>query len=93
MTIANIDEDHVSDLVNIDLKCRPETFKTNWNLNVDWIEQKKRESGGVGPGVSKLLEYKRNVFTGESITIDYGLKRERFCLSPSDFNDFNNLLA
>lgn len=91
LTIANIDEDHVSDLVNIDQNCKPDTLKTNWNLDADWIERKKRESGGVGSGVKKLLDYKRNVFTGDSITIDYGLTRERFCLGTNDFDDFNNL--
>ena len=91
LTISNIDEDHVSDLVNIDVKCRPETIKTNWNLTTDWIERKKKETGGLGPGVRKLLEYKRSIFTGAGITIDYGLRRERFCHDTSQFDDFNNL--
>ena len=33
----------------------------------------------------------KNVFTGESITIDYDIERVRFCLGPSQFDDFNNL--
>lgn len=91
LTIANIDEDHVSDLPNIAKICKPQTLKTNWHLTADWVEKKKKENGGIGSGVAQLIDYMRNVFTCEGITIDYGLERVRFCHSPSQFDDFNNL--
>jgi beta-lactamase superfamily II metal-dependent hydrolase len=91
LAISNIDEDHVSDLVNIDRCCMPDTIKTNWHLSADWIERKKKEIGGIGPGVNKLLEYKQKIYTGDGIAVDYGLARKRFCLSTKDFTDFNNL--
>mgnify|MGYP006302169779 CR=1 FL=1 len=91
LTIANIDEDHVSDLVNIDDKCSPNTIKTNWNLSPEWIEKRKKETGGIGKGVERLIYMMRNKFTGDSVTIDYGLERTRFCHDTSKFDDFNNL--
>jgi len=91
LTVSNIDEDHVSDLINIDYYCQPQTFKTNWNLTPDWIERKKNQRGGIGDGVRKVLQYLRTTFAGDSVTIDYGLERQRFCLSTSQFDDFNNL--
>ena len=91
LTIANIDEDHVSDLENIIQYCDPDTFKTNWNLSPEWIEKRKKETGGIGNGVAKLLEIMRNKYTGNGVTIDYGLERQRFCHSTNLFDDFNNL--
>jgi beta-lactamase superfamily II metal-dependent hydrolase len=91
LTIANIDEDHVSDLENIKKYCSPYTLKTNWNLTPEWIEKKKNETGGVAKGVAALLDMMRNEYTGEGITIDYGLIRQRFCHNTNLFKDFNNL--
>ena len=71
--------------------CDPQTFKTNWNLTPDWIERRKRETGGIGQGVKKLIEIMKNKYTGNSITIDYGLNKQRFCHTSNDFDDFNNL--
>jgi len=91
LSVSNIDEDHLSDLVNIDKKCQPETFKINPYMSPDWIERKKREGGGIGPGVQKLLELEREVFTGGSVIIDFGLERGLFNHSTAQFEDFNNL--
>ncbi|MBN2410675.1 hypothetical protein JXQ31_03215 [candidate division KSB1 bacterium] len=91
LTIANIDEDHVSDLVKIIDNCEPLTLKTNWNLKPDWIEKRKKVTGRIGQGVEKLIEIMRNKYTGNSIFVDYGLTKRRFCHSFNDFDDFNNL--
>lgn len=87
LTITNVDEDHVSDLPYL----RPyiSTFKTNWYLTPEWIERAKRPFG-AGPGVRALIEMMR-ISPGDAAPIDWGMEIDRFCHSPSMFDDENSL--
>lgn len=88
--MSNLDEDHVSDLPNIDRLCVPNRFYTNSTISPDYVVYKKNEGGGLGPGITQAVAYMRR-FTALSAPIDYGLEIRTFEHRQGLFDDFNNL--
>ena len=90
LTITNFDEDHVSDLANIYPRYTVRSLCKNWNVDAQWIRTKKAQTG-IGPGINTLLTMINN-FTGPPLDTTWGgALVERFCLSPSQYNDENSL--
>ena len=90
LIVSNLDEDHVTDLPNIAEHCEPDRFRTNPNLDPNWVFLEKRKIGGPGPGVAQAIEYMRR-YTGTAQPIDYGIRCQYFYNHPNEFTDFNNL--
>lgn len=42
LTVTNTDEDHVSDLPNVDSNCTIRSLSRNWHLSADWIRGFKK---------------------------------------------------
>ncbi len=92
LVLSNLDKDHLSDLPNFEPHIRPTSIKRNNYVNPDWIERLKiAQSGEVHDSVQTALSWMRDVFTGESITPDYGMEKVFFHHSPLTFQDTNNL--
>ena len=90
LTVANMDEDHVSDLPYLRRLCRIHSLSKNWHITPDWIRRAKAEQG-MGPGVEALVSMMEE-YTGPSLQTDWGgLEIGRFCHPPSVFDDENSL--
>lgn len=91
VVLTNLDEDHVSDLPNMEPNGRPFLITRNFYLDPQWVYQVKTQNGGIGSGVSTALHWIQNVFTGDRINFNYGIEIWHFYHPPTKFQDMNNL--
>ena len=90
--LSNLDRDHLSDLQSFEPNMRPQLIVHNRSVNPDWVEQRKiKESGEVHEGVQTALHWVKNVFTGDTVNLNYGLEIKCFYHPPTKFQDTNNL--
>lgn len=92
IVLSNLDCDHVSDLPNFESDLQPESIKFNHYLTPEWVAAIKiDESGEIHDAILTALHWMKNVFTGNSVTPEYGFEKLYFYHSPSKFQDTNNL--
>ena len=90
LTIDNLDEDHVSDLPELNRTCTIRSFSTNWHLSADWVRKSKADQG-MGPGIRTAVGMMEH-YTGPSYQPHFeGMNVQRFCHPPSLFQDLNSL--
>ena len=90
LIMSNLDEDHATDLPNIDRLCPPNVFITNPTLSPDLVVYKKTTAAGIGPGIAKAVEYLRAP-ANTAPPVNYGLEIQYFYHDYPVFDDFNNL--
>ncbi|QSR89234.1 hypothetical protein IT6_02820 [Methylacidiphilum caldifontis] len=91
IVLSNLDQDHLSDLVNFKMNIFPESIAYNSNIDPDWLEHKKiKESGEVHDAVKTALYWIRNVFISP-ICPSYEMEIAYFHHSLKEFQDTNNL--
>ena len=90
LIVSNLDEDHVSDLRNVDRLCAPNRFYTNSTIPPDFVVREKSAGGGMGQGISAAVSYMRSAVV-PAPPINFGLELYRFEHPYPLFTDFNNL--
>ena len=93
MIITNYDEDHISDLPNLQNTVQIKVLRRNTSISPNQLRHLKEESGPITPAMSTLLSmmggYKSDVTRPPSFP---GVDLETFyCTYPTEFQDTNNL--
>jgi len=92
IVLSNLDRDHLSDIESFEPHLRPSVIVRNRHISPDWIRRLKiKESGEVHRSVETALHWMGNVFTGESISPNFGMETRFFYHSTEKFQDTNNL--
>lgn len=95
LIVSHVDEDHVSDLPNLQDRVRIRSIITNDSLNASALRHIKGQSGDIGPGAEALIRHKGRFMTtlrgGDSLPVMSGVELRLFWNLFPVFSDLNNL--
>ena len=91
LIVSNLDEDHVSDLANVDRLCAPNRFYTNLTVPPEYVVREKSTGTGMTPGMTTAVSYMRSASANPAPPLNFGIEYYFFENPYPAFSDFNNL--